>query len=63
MKRKPKDKSHTRALGMGQTSITVPDALLQKVGEIAKKSTRSRNKQIQYFLEKGVEEYRKSHYS
>jgi hypothetical protein len=34
-----KKKTHTRAPGMGQTSITVPDDLLKRVGAIASKET------------------------
>ena len=45
-----------RANGMVQTSIVLPAKLLKAVGEVAKHEHRSRNMQIQKYLEQGLED-------
>jgi len=49
-----------RAAGVTQTSIAIPERLLKQIGAISKKETRSRNMQIQLFLEQAIKAYRES---
>jgi len=58
-----KKNSTGRAPGVIQTSIAIPEKTLKKLGQIAHKETRSRNMQIQLFLEKGIKEWLQEHES
>lgn len=55
-KEKDKDKSHTRAPGMTQISISLPQKLVDKVDRLAGTENRSRSNYIAYILSKIPEE-------
>lgn len=55
-----KGKNHSRAPGKKGFSIALPVVLIDQLQRIAEKETRSRNGQIERFLEQQVEEYLKS---
>ena len=54
------DRSHNRAEGMTQSSISMDAALLKRISAIAEKEKRSRNKQMEVFLASQVAEYEKA---
>lgn len=56
-----KKKIRTRAAGVTQTSIAIPDRILKQVSRIAAKETRSRNQQIQVFLEDAIKKWSSDH--
>lgn len=51
------EKSHDRAAGQVQTSISADKTLLKKLSQIAIAERRSRNKQIALFLDRQIAEY------
>lgn len=58
---KKTNKNHSRAPNMVQTTIALPKTVLARIGEIAETETRSRNLQIQHFLQLGIREYEETH--
>ena len=50
-------KNHERAAGMVQTSIAIPDELLEKLSEQARLERRSRNNLIALLLWRAVEDH------
>ncbi len=49
---KERKKSHSRAPGMTQISISLPEHLVKKVDDLADKVNRSRSNYIAYILQK-----------
>jgi hypothetical protein len=52
-----KTKSHARAPGKRNFSIALPEVLIASIQSIADAESRSKNKQIEYFLTAAVREY------
>jgi len=56
---KSSERNHSRAPGIIQTSIAIPNTLLVKIQKIADAEVRSRNAQIHFILDEFVKAYGK----